>query len=480
MKVQRVKISNILGVESLEFDTGRVTVIEGANGVGKSSVLEALKSCLLGGHNASLLRQGADKGETVLLLDDDLEIRKTVTPSGSTLKVTHPEFGPISKGQTYLQKLADALSVNPVEFLTASDKERVSLLLEAIPMRVTEEQIAEAVPENCRPLVAGISTDAHALEVIAAVGKELYGQRTGVNRAAKEKRATASQLRETLPEEPESGDWSQEFEARKSEYLALQTAAQQKVADIKEGAQKLIEAANDAERATTARIEKELSDKTGQLKAEAAAKIQAIQQQLADAVLKLETEADGAISSARAAAEERREAARQGKDRSLAEAQAEYESLNQPLTEALTRAKTMLEQQTKARTTVELIDRLEGEAGRLEETSEALTRALANLEALKGNLLESLPVKGLEIRDGSIYLDGIPFDRVNTAKQIQLAIEVAGLRAGSLGLVCVDNLEHLDPDTFKAFVKAAQKSKLQFVVSRVTQGPLTVGEAEVV
>ncbi|HSW40817.1 MAG TPA: hypothetical protein VLL97_15145, partial [Acidobacteriota bacterium] len=107
-----------------------------------------------------------------------------------------------------------------------------------------------------------------------------------------------------------------------------------------------------------------------------------------------------------------------------------------------------------------------------------LTHTLGQLEILKANLLETLPIQGLEIKDGDIHVGGIPFDRVNTAERVRLAIEVAKLRAGTLPLVCVDGLECLDPETFEAFKAEAMQSGLQFVVSRVTHGPLSIETAK--
>ncbi|MCQ4574556.1 MAG: ATP-binding protein, partial [Candidatus Brocadiales bacterium] len=70
MKVAAIKIHNILGIESLEIKPNSMTFIEGENGAGKTSVLEAIKAIIHGGHDATLLRNGADKGEIVLVLDN--------------------------------------------------------------------------------------------------------------------------------------------------------------------------------------------------------------------------------------------------------------------------------------------------------------------------------------------------------------------------------------------------------------------------
>lgn len=116
MKISHVRISNILGIASLEFTAGKFNLITGPNGQGKTSVLEAIKSVVVGGHDATLLRKGEDKGEVVLLLDDNTEIRKRVTSKSSPLDVIQ-DGGKVQRPTEIIRALTDMLSVNPVDFL---------------------------------------------------------------------------------------------------------------------------------------------------------------------------------------------------------------------------------------------------------------------------------------------------------------------------------------------------------------------------
>ena len=59
---------------ALEVPKGEIVAIVGANGSGKTSVLETIQAVLKGGNDATLLREGAAKGEAVLVLDDGTEI----------------------------------------------------------------------------------------------------------------------------------------------------------------------------------------------------------------------------------------------------------------------------------------------------------------------------------------------------------------------------------------------------------------------
>ena len=116
LTVSQIRIRNILGIESLEFKPGKVATVTGANGCGKTSVIEAIRAALGGGHDASLLREGANKGEVVLILSDGMEISKKVTAGRSPVEVMDPEQGTIRQPQTFLNDLADAFGANPIAF----------------------------------------------------------------------------------------------------------------------------------------------------------------------------------------------------------------------------------------------------------------------------------------------------------------------------------------------------------------------------
>jgi DNA repair exonuclease SbcCD ATPase subunit len=189
MRVNRIIISNVLGIEHMDISPGTVTQVTGHNGAGKTSVVEAVKAALKGGHDATLLRNGTDKGEVVLLLDDGTEIKKTITADKSDVKVK----GPTGRGGVgVLDQLRDIVSVNPIEFLTASPKRQLEILLESIDIDLTVEELENA---------AGILCNIHgsALEAIDGIYKAIYDERTGINRALKEKQATHAQLCETIP-----------------------------------------------------------------------------------------------------------------------------------------------------------------------------------------------------------------------------------------------------------------------------------------
>ncbi len=167
MKVTQVRIKNVLGIEELEFKPGQVTVIEGSNASGKTSILEAFRAAVGGGHDATLLHNGAKEGEIVLVLDDSVEIQKTISELESSVAVVHPDFGAIKKPQTWIDRLSDVLSVNPIQFLTKG-KDRLKNLLEVLPLQVTAEQIQSVAPHLSEEDIKEIDCSKHGLVVLAS------------------------------------------------------------------------------------------------------------------------------------------------------------------------------------------------------------------------------------------------------------------------------------------------------------------------
>lgn len=70
MQISKVQISNILGIQELEFEPGGFTEVSGRNGEGKTSVLEAIKAAIQpAGHDATLLRKGNRQSRAAAAVD---------------------------------------------------------------------------------------------------------------------------------------------------------------------------------------------------------------------------------------------------------------------------------------------------------------------------------------------------------------------------------------------------------------------------
>lgn len=428
MKIAHLKITNVLGIDSLEFSPGGFTAITGPNGVGKTSILEAIKAATGSGHDATLLRKGAEKGEVVLVLDDGTEIHQRVTATRTTRDVVR-DGKKVTQPGNVIKALTDALSVNPVEFLTARKQDRVKVLLEIMPLTADPAKLTE---------ITGIpveASDAHALHVIDAVRQQVYDDRTGTNRAVREKEATINQLLAAMPEAPSGVDGDEDELRAKLEQA---------------------QAARDAE-------VKRIDDKLAGIKSESAAKIQMLKDEAQAKIDAIRADLAQALEAERAALADTEAKASRVRQKAIDT----FAATAQPLQAAIAAIRANRDAAAKRKATLETIARMESELAELESDSRRQTQALADLDRYKSDLLSSLPIPGLEVRDGEVFRDGVPFDRLNTAQRVRIAFEIAKLRAGELRLICLDGMELLDEDSLAELRSQAEQADVQLFVTRV-------------
>jgi DNA repair exonuclease SbcCD ATPase subunit len=462
VQAKKLEIENILGVEKLVLEPGAVTVIEGRNASGKTSILEAARAVLRGGHDPSLLRQGAEEGRIRLTLEDGTTFTKRVTKDKSSLDVTEPQKGRISRAQAYVDSQVDELGIDPLAIVTCPAAKRAEYLAEVMPIRVDAGVLEPIVGRK----LSARELAGNALDVVAAERQRLYDERTGVNRLGKEKRATVSQLRETLPAAEavpaDPGHLRAQRDAIEEERREAVRKAAARRADSLEEAARELEAANRAD----ARDE---SAEVAKIRLEAESKIEEVRAGFRRRAAELEQKARDLQAKAYEREQADQETARGLLDDPIAR-----------LSEQITKAEALAKEYQRAEKTREIIASSEKDAARAEAEAKALSHAIDELDALKVSLLEKLPIKGLEIREGHVLVDGIPFERVNRAKQIDVAVKVAQLRAGLLGLIVLDDTEHLDRESFEAFEAAAAGAGLQFLAARVADTDLSIRTVEAV
>lgn len=429
MKISHVKIENILGVEELEFNAGQFTALLGGNGLGKTSVLEAIKACFATGHDATLLRKGAEHGEVVIVLDDGTSVRRRVREGASDTQVRRG--GKIvPRPVELLRQLSDMMTLNPVEFLRATKKDRARVLLESMPIEVDAAELSKIAGFNVGEL------QGEPLAFIDRARKLVYDARTGTNRAVEEKRATIKQITEAMPDAPGGVEGDEDELQRRIDTMV---------------------GARDAELTR-------ISNKLAGVESDAAAKIEKIRADLAEAIAKLRDDAAAEVEVINAGLEKTRGMASRQRELTVAKHSDEVT----PLRNAKAAIAANRDAAAKRRVAQETIATMEAEAVELIKAAEAQTAALAGIDAYKAQLVEKLPIPGIEVRDGEVYRGGVVFDRLNTAQQVGIAVEIAKLRAGPLGVVCVDGIELLSETAFSEFREQALSSGLQLFVSRVT------------
>lgn len=421
MKIQSVEITNILGTEHARFAPGSLTVIQGHNGSGKSSIIDALLSVFEGGHDPGLLRRGAKKGQTILTLDDGTTIAKTVTAKGSTVEILDAAGHIVPAPQKFINGLAESLKVDPARLLLAKPKDLLAVLLEVMPIAFDPEEVMQAC--GGRP-VPNKTLD---LDGLAAVRKQIYDERAVANKAARDAEGTVTSLRRSLPEQDEK-DWGAEAKTLRADVAAGEKAVAASKASYESET-----------RAALQDIRSALDDEIAALRAKHDRKVAEINGLCGERLKQLDADAAPYLDDlkARAATAQERAAAQQ-----------------------------------KAAGIRESIDTFDRKIRESNIASDRLSEAIEALDKLKAAKLESLPIPGLEVSEGKPYLDGVPWEHVNTARQVETAFQIWDLWAAPFGLL--DNAEHFDPETWEAFTAYCLASGRQVIAARVDPGPLKI------
>lgn len=475
LKIAAIEIENIGCLQQLEIKPDVLTTIEGRNGTGKSTILNALRSITESGHDPSILRKGAEEGSIKITLSDGVTITETITPDKTTRVVRHPEYGKISKAKEWIDKVINSVSFDPARFLTAKQAERTAIFLQSLPIKLEASQLGFLPAE----IVRSVDLDKHPLEVIGNKFSGLYGaiykERTEINRLAKDKRSTAAETERNLPPESQDGqDWSERLSQMEAEFKQLVAEHNARIEQIK------------ADQAAATEAEKALcSERCAAVSAEGAAEIEKWRTDIEEQINRLRLQFEHAREKITANCEIEIKSLQSARDRTLEQinknAREASDALNakdRPEAERLQReigeVKKIVEQNQKAAGIREVITRLNTEATQLEEKSEQLTVSLKKLDALKSSLLEKLPIEGMEISDGQLYVNGVVFDRVNDAEKHRIAVEIMRMNHGDLGLMVLDRAEIFDSKSWEAFKAACKKAGLPIFAARVADSELTV------
>lgn len=216
-RIESITIENIRGIAALEFSPGSITRIKGRNGTGKSSIISAIRAVFDGGHDPSLVRNGAKKGKVEIALSDGVRITKTITPTRSTLEALDPAGNPIPAAQTFVNRIASAVSVDPQKILSKDTttakgmREFCQMLQEAMAVQFASDAVRAAL-NGCPVDVPSGVIDLGTIDKIKTTVTE---RRRRANVEADQAFTTMDRLRAALPKEVDEADYAAQLDGIK-------------------------------------------------------------------------------------------------------------------------------------------------------------------------------------------------------------------------------------------------------------------------
>ena len=362
---------------------GNLVIVAGKNGQGKSSVLDSIAAALGGANSKTTpkpIRDGEDRAE-IVLETEDLTVTRVFTPSGSRLTLTSKDGAKYPKAQAKLDELVGKLSLDPLAFTLLDDKKQLQQLLDLVELPFNPE----------------------ALE---AERKQVFEERTAVNRRAKEFESALAQFGELPADLPTA-------EVSVAELLGEYRAA----VDHNESYSRAHQRAENAQK------------RLDQLRAELAAA--ELEQQ----------EADGAYAA-------------HGAPVNLEAVQAKIDGAEE--TNRLVR-------KAKERGSLEFqYDATKDQAAKLTAKLEQIAKTKAD-----GLAAAKFPVDGLGFTEDGVTYQGQPFKQASSAEQIRVSMAMAIALNPALRIIRISDGSLLDSDSLALVEKTAREHNFQIWIEMV-------------
>ncbi len=464
MKTTLLRLTNYKGHRNFEFKPGLINALIGGNGTGKTSVLDAFRSLADGGSEPDSIHRGEDTATIKWILElapnDCLgtyppgryEITRTIKLDGYTLMVKNPKGVRIPKEKAFVEACLPKLGYDPIAFDKLNDEQRAEQLRDILKVRVTTAEIRAAA----------------SLVNLGAIVEEYFEDGVGaVDRIDAGMEETAKGLRAEIKALDGSlATFGAAIEGKSAEDVGTDLAA----------AKARVEALGDELAAKNLRIaesrdsDKEVANKEFETARNAAcdwydaewAKLTAERDRRFKAAVDARIVKHDAIDAAFEVAKDTHISDIRN---TLAATKAQVASLEEKQAEAqkLIGAR----EQVKAWTASKI---------GMAENLERITVTRQQLDRLRNKLLERMPLEGMQIKGGRLYIGGILSSEVNTATRILKWVEIATQYANDGQIIIVDDLEHLAEPTRRIFEDALREAGIQLIATIVDplDGPLRV------
>ncbi len=442
---------------------GRLIVVKGDNGVGKSAILDGIKAVVEGGFNPHLITDGKPKFEVRMSLSNGGEIKLVTTRKTYRLDITPPEGeeSPIKAPATFVKRMfGSGVSFDPISFCTLKKDERLKYLSSVMPLDFTEAEVNAAMGN-----ATFVFTPVGTLDVVKInkVQNDLKDKRGAVGSKRDEKADSVESWRKLLLKANSDGvDWKTR--------LATIEGEREKVEKERDAEVKLIEG----------QIQGVRNDLNGQIRvAEDLARehfsgilehARRGDPQMLAAFIILPNRGEAMLSCLATVGElmSRLNTAEYDAQEAIDKARSVAADALGALAGEIATAKTGFESQAKDAGIRSEMEKFRKEVQKLSEDWDSIAEAIKNIELLRRSKLKDL-IDGLDIReDGEILVNGREFDNLNTGAQYWKAMELATLGAGESGLLVCDDTIHLGPPQWELFQEAVLASPLTVIATRLS------------
>jgi hypothetical protein len=463
--LKKIIIENLGCVKKEEFEPGPIAIRFGRNAVGKSTGLKAIRAALAGGNHREMIRHGCDQGSVLVELDNQMKISKTFFQNGSPETIMHIGPAKITNPATLLKQLGSSFALNILAWLQLKDDEKGKLILESMPLEIDQDEMIEGFPNhdfNLGQVLFNLpDPEREPLQFLDSYYKQIFAYRGGINSDIRKTKGFIDNLKGTFPDESDEINWNDRLTEAEGKREKLLLDLNSSLADEKI----TLDSVNADLQLEQRAEENKIGDKYDQ-------EIKALEKAIQEKQQRKGSELLEISAAYRIKSEEAAEAF--GKKRT--EIRSEFEPKIETATSELEEAKAKAGLASKMELLKKQVEEQRIKLSAEETKSEQLTEILKCVTEYRQKLLATNPIKGLEMIDGKIFVDKILLSELNTARLIELSLELAAVKMADseLRVIFIDNLEALDAEHRKQFFQLAAEKDLQVIGAEVSEGELEI------
>jgi exonuclease SbcC len=466
MRTTKIKIKNLFGITETELD-GRSVEITGANGVGKTSVIDAFRYALTNQSERSIIvHEGEKEGEIIIETDTGLSIDRRKRTEQSDYKSVKENGREIMSPESFLKQLFSPLQLDPVAFTQMTTKEKNRAILDLVEFDWDLNFIREKFGE----IPAWVNYDQNILQVLSDMQSEngeWFKDRQNVNRDIRNETAFIEDISKDIPEHYQADKWEaydlgaaykkleqmKEHNSRIERAKLFRSSYDSKLRQLE--ADKMISVSAE-EKAISAERETLLAD-IERFKAQ----IKASEEKLSGLAGKLEDKkalAESRFSEAKIKLDA---------DMNVADEYLDKQPIDcTELQNEITNAESMKRHLNEYKRMKDMQEKVE----ELRKTSDEFTWKIELARRLPGTILESahIPIEGLTVRDGIPLINGLPVSNLSEGEQLSLCVDVALSKPNGLQIILIDGTEKLTSENREKLYGKCREKGVQFIATRTT------------
>lgn len=466
MRITKIKIRNLFGIKEYEQD-GKSVELDGSNGVGKTSVIDAIRYALTNKSDRDyIVRKGETEGEILIETDTGLRINRKSRTNQADYKSVKQNGAEVGSPETFLRDIFTTLQLNPIEFMEMDKKKQNATILDMIEYDWDVNKIKEWFGE----IPSWVSYDQNILQILDDIQSEkgeYFTHRQDVNRDIRNKKAFIDEIAQGIPAGYDVEKWKtastsdlyHQIEQIRNDNQMIEKA--QMLKDARDSKIRSFEA--DKQIAKSA-LDTEFSNRSHQIDQDIL--------KLNNEIKALQTEKEGLAAQK----QDKLELINQKYETNVAKYDAEvaeyapYIDKEKKDVSDLVRDAEYMEKMKGHINEYNRMTDLQNEVEELSAESMDLTNKIEKARTLPGEILQncSIPIEGLTVENGIPLINGLPVSNLSEGEKLDLCIDVSIQKPNGLQIILIDGTEKLSTGLREKLYRKCKEKGLQFIATRTT------------